>query len=130
MRLTVGWAVLLAVVILFACVIEAASTSENPKTTKPTSLDASQWGRPLSAGAKDAPANRLLRKTSATGEDDEERGFSVVALAKKFGAKMKRLAKYNWWIFSGKKPEQVTDPRYQGYWDFYHNRMTPGGKYH
>ncbi|ETI33817.1 hypothetical protein F443_19543 [Phytophthora nicotianae P1569] len=119
------YAILLAVVILFAAGIEAVSTSK----TKTTLLVAPQWDRSLTATTKDAPVNHFLRETSTSDEDNEERAFSIPALAKKLGNKIKRLAKYNWWIFTGKKPQDIKDPRYQGYWEFYHNRMTPGGKY-
>ncbi|ETK74187.1 hypothetical protein F441_19357, partial [Phytophthora nicotianae CJ01A1] len=77
----------------------------------------------------DASATRILKKGSAATVGGEERGFSVAALAKQFGGKLERLAKYNKWIFSGVKPADVKDPRFKGYWNFYHNRMTPEGKY-
>ncbi|KAL3674809.1 hypothetical protein V7S43_000736 [Phytophthora oleae] len=51
-------------------------------------------------------AKSLLRKKST---DDEERENPITSLA----GKLKRLAKYNKWIFSGKKPQDVKDPRYQ-----------------
>ncbi|EEY64291.1 secreted RxLR effector peptide protein, putative [Phytophthora infestans T30-4] len=119
---------LLGVVIYFATCSEAASTF---KTTQTTSLVIPQGNHKLHVNsAKDAPAKRFLRKTSKTDEDNEDRAFSIPSLAKRLGNKIKRLAKYNWWIFTNKKPQEVTDPRYQGYWNFYHDRMTPGGKYH
>lgn len=118
---------LLGVVIYFATCSEAASTF---KTTQTTSLIPQGNHKLHVNSAKDAPAKRFLRKTSKTDEDNEDRAFMIPSLAKRLGNKIKRLAKYNWWIFTNKKPQEVTDPRYQGYWNFYHDRMTPGGKYH
>ncbi|KAG7381896.1 hypothetical protein PHYPSEUDO_005478 [Phytophthora pseudosyringae] len=85
--------------------------------------------RSLTTEEGDAPAKRYLRKRSTTNGDEEERAFPLASLAKKFGGKLKRLIKYNAWIFTGKKPQDITNPRYHGYWNFFHNRMTPGGKY-
>lgn len=123
--------VLLTVVILLAGITKALSTTGQTKTMKSASLDAPHWNRALTTEGNSVPDKRLLRKrdTEDTDTDNEERGLSVTSLAKKLGGKLKRLGMYNWWIFSGKKPADVKDPRYQGYWEFYYNRMVRGGKY-
>ncbi|KAG6960641.1 hypothetical protein JG687_00008111, partial [Phytophthora cactorum] len=69
------------VAILFAAGIGAVSTF------KATSHVTPQWDRSLSFNAKDAPVNRLLKIASTTDEDNEERAFSGLALAKKLAAR-------------------------------------------
>ncbi|KAF4044461.1 hypothetical protein GN244_ATG03169 [Phytophthora infestans] len=69
-------------------------------------------------------AKRFLR---AQGPPDEERGR-----LKDVFEKVKRLARYNKWIFSDKSPDWV-DKKYpqfsQGYEKFWENRLVGGGKY-
>jgi hypothetical protein len=112
--------VFLLLVALILATTDAVSTSDQVKALEIVTSDS------IATNEHDAPAKRFLRKRSmAEKAEDEERGFP--SLAKQFGGKLKRLAKYNKWIFSGKKPQDLKSPG--GYWNFYHNRMTPGGKY-
>ncbi|KAK1947478.1 hypothetical protein P3T76_001488 [Phytophthora citrophthora] len=80
-------------------------------------------GTPTKIEEHEESYQRVLHKKT---EDGEERGNAITGL----GAKLKRVLKYNKWIFSGIKPDDVKNSRdFMGYMKFYHNRMTPGGKY-
>uniref|UniRef100_H3GMM8 RxLR effector protein n=1 Tax=Phytophthora ramorum TaxID=164328 RepID=H3GMM8_PHYRM len=103
---------------------------EQTKTTKEAlSPGATQWERSLTTEETAAPVKPSLRGAKMA-DGDEERGITVPAAAKTFGAKLKRLALYNKWIFGNVKPEDVVASKYYaGYLKFYENRMVPGGKY-
>ncbi|OWZ13718.1 RxLR effector protein [Phytophthora megakarya] len=106
---------------------EAHSPSKQIEATKADFLDAPQWA----SSFHDTKNTRSLRERNAIENYDEERALSsVTALFKKLGGKLKRLAVYNYWIFTNKKPADVVkNDYYKGYWNFYYNRMVRGGKY-
>ncbi|KAH7488761.1 hypothetical protein KRP22_008596 [Phytophthora ramorum] len=103
---------------------------EQTKTTKEVmSPGATQWERSLTTEEIAAPVKASLRGAKMA-DGDEERGITVPAAAKTFGAKLKRLALYHRWIFGKVKPEDVLASKYYAsYLKFYDNRMIRGGKY-
>ncbi|OWZ17730.1 RxLR effector protein [Phytophthora megakarya] len=78
------------------------------------------------AESNDIPNKRFLRKREMLNEDAEERGWN------EFAAKLKRLGKYNVWIFTNKDMDWIKANHPDlvgGYTKFWENRMVRGGKY-
>ena len=128
---------LAAVLLLVADISTAALTVRQHESTNSTSLDSSERTRALATKAKSDPAKLAQREEEE--EDDavdgvsEERFGFIRSWITRATDKIKKLATYYKWIYSGKTPDDIKvfpgKTSHTGYYDFYFKRTHKHGDY-
>ncbi|KAL3674839.1 hypothetical protein V7S43_000765 [Phytophthora oleae] len=94
--------------------------------TKATENNAPEFLRQLTPEENGVPTKRFPR--THAGDNEEERAVTIMVPVnvKKLGAKLGRLARYNFWIFSRRNLDWVLKhypDLFKGYFHFYAKRL-------